>query len=144
MYTPGPEAGNDLKILRPADEGEEYMDASTIDAILIPILKQRRCDGTSVFDAFDNEYRVPDEIVVICVDCSESMRKVIASSSSKADNADDICISRNPDSTDSVAGDVWEQSNSDVESEDNETPPHMSLEILQSMFDLFLAVDRSH
>jgi hypothetical protein len=141
VYTPGPEAGNDLKVLRPADGGEEYMDVSTIDAILIPILEQRRRDGTSVFDAFDNEYRVPDEIVVICVDCSGSMRKDIASSSSKTDDADDICISRNPDSTDLVAGDVWEQSNSEVESADNETPPHMSLDILQSMFDLFLAVD---
>jgi hypothetical protein len=69
------EAGRDILTFRPL-VGEEAIDVSIITQQLVPILKRRKADGTSVFEAYGDQHRQvknPDEILVICVDLSKSM-----------------------------------------------------------------------
>ncbi len=53
------------------------VDVSIITQLLVPILEQREADGTAIFDAFgtglERKFRAPDEIIMLCVDCSASM-----------------------------------------------------------------------
>jgi hypothetical protein len=69
--------GKDITIFRPASGGEESVDVSIITQLLVPILQQRQSEGTSIFDAYggagQRKHREPDEIIMVCVDCSMSM-----------------------------------------------------------------------
>ncbi|KAH8659259.1 hypothetical protein BGZ60DRAFT_544304 [Tricladium varicosporioides] len=69
--------GRDIAIFRPADGGEEHVDVSIITQLLVPILARRQVDGTAAFEAFGDctqrKYVTPDEIIMLCVDCSKSM-----------------------------------------------------------------------
>ncbi|OCL07298.1 hypothetical protein AOQ84DRAFT_342003 [Glonium stellatum] len=70
--------GKDIAIFRPTRGGEEHVDVSIITQLLIPILERRNADGTAIFDAFGDQNRQlkdPDEIIMLCVDCSGSMRE---------------------------------------------------------------------
>ncbi|KAF4633485.1 hypothetical protein G7Y89_g4628 [Cudoniella acicularis] len=75
---PCADPGKDIAIFRPTDGGEENVDVSIITQLLVPILEKRESDGTAVFDAFGDNFqrksRTPDEIIMLCVDCSASMR----------------------------------------------------------------------
>jgi hypothetical protein len=57
--------------------GEETIDVAIITQLLVPILEQREADGTAIFDAFgagfQRKFKAPDEIIMVCVDCSSSM-----------------------------------------------------------------------
>lgn len=69
--------GKDIAIFRPTDGGEEQVDVSIITQLLVPILAGRQADGTAVFEAFGDctqrKSVTPDEIIMLCVDCSKSM-----------------------------------------------------------------------
>lgn len=68
-------AGRDMLMFRPMS-GEETVDVSIITQSLVPILARRHADGTAVFEAYGNHHRQvkdPDEVIVVCVDLSESM-----------------------------------------------------------------------
>jgi len=67
----------DIAIFRPTRGGEHLVDVSIITQLLEPIMKGREADGTSVLDSFGGsqtrKFGVPDEILMLCVDCSASM-----------------------------------------------------------------------
>lgn len=69
--------GRDIAIFRATRGGEHLVDVSIITQLLEPILKEHEADGTSVFDSFGGsqtrKFGVPDEILILCVDCSASM-----------------------------------------------------------------------
>lgn len=70
------EPGKDITIFRPTSSGEENVDVSIITQLLVPILEQRQSDGTAIFDSFGNgirQFKAPDEVLVVVVDCSNSM-----------------------------------------------------------------------
>ena len=73
------EAGRDILMFRPGCvEEEEAVDVSIITQLLEPILAQRNADGTLVFEAYGANHRTmttPDELTMICVDVSSSMRE---------------------------------------------------------------------
>ncbi|KAF1833256.1 hypothetical protein BDW02DRAFT_599244 [Decorospora gaudefroyi] len=73
------EAGKDTLIFRPiSTTEEENVDVSIITQLLEPILTQRKADGTIVFEAYGDHHRkltAPNEIIMICVDLSSSMRE---------------------------------------------------------------------
>ncbi|KAH7330116.1 hypothetical protein BKA65DRAFT_51346 [Rhexocercosporidium sp. MPI-PUGE-AT-0058] len=69
--------GKDISIFRPTSGGEETIDVSIVTQLLVPILAIREADGTAIFDAFGDsirrKFKEPDEIIMVCVDCSSSM-----------------------------------------------------------------------
>lgn len=70
--------GNDIIQFRPTngDDIEESVDVSIITQLLVPILEQRKADGTAVFEGFGDRHRQlkdPDEVVMLVIDCSSSM-----------------------------------------------------------------------
>ncbi|KAI4677039.1 hypothetical protein J4E81_010999 [Alternaria sp. BMP 2799] len=72
------EAGRDILLFRPGcAEEEEAVDVSIITQLLEPILTQRKADGTIVFESYGDNHRMmtaPDEVTMICVDLSASMK----------------------------------------------------------------------
>jgi hypothetical protein len=67
----------DFTIFRPTRDGEHTMDVSEVTQKLVPILRRRENDGTDIFDAFGEQRRqhmIPNEVIMICVDCSSSMK----------------------------------------------------------------------
>ncbi|KAK8209080.1 hypothetical protein M8818_003775 [Zalaria obscura] len=70
------EPGHDTAIFRP-HHGEEVPDLAVIEQLLVPILERYEADGTAVFDAHGGaqvrRLEAPEEIVMFCVDCSQSM-----------------------------------------------------------------------
>ena len=74
---PCAQPGKDITIFRPTNGGEDNIDVAITTQLLVPILEQRESDGTSIFDAFGNglqrKFKAPDEIIIVCVDCSNSM-----------------------------------------------------------------------
>jgi hypothetical protein len=85
--------GKDIAIFRPTRGGEENVDVSIITQLLVPILKQRESEGTAIFDAFGDgfqrKFKAPDEIIMLCVDCSSSMRENSDFTEIKDDGIDD-------------------------------------------------------
>jgi hypothetical protein len=55
------------------------VDVAIITQLLAPILQKREADGTAIFDLFGTSQKrkagTPDEIIVFCVDCSNSMKQ---------------------------------------------------------------------
>jgi hypothetical protein len=74
---PCAQPGKDISIFRPTKGGEETIDVAIITQLLVPILEKREAEGTAIFDAFGDgfqrKFKTPDEIVMVCVDCSSSM-----------------------------------------------------------------------
>ncbi|KAG4437405.1 hypothetical protein IFR05_007130 [Cadophora sp. M221] len=74
---PCSQPGKDISIFRPTGGGEETIDVSIVTQLLVPILEAREADGTAIFDAFGDgirrKFKEPDEIIMVCVDCSSSM-----------------------------------------------------------------------
>ncbi|KIW06114.1 uncharacterized protein PV09_03281 [Verruconis gallopava] len=74
---PCSEPGKDFVIFRPTAGGDETIDIAIITKLLAPILEARRADGSAVFDApgdvTQRKIDMPDEILMVCVDCSASM-----------------------------------------------------------------------
>ena len=70
---------NSYLIFRPAGVGEEEIDVSIVTQLIAPILKQRREDGTWIFDLFaganQKKMREAGELIMFCVDCSKSMEE---------------------------------------------------------------------
>ncbi|PVH87391.1 hypothetical protein DL98DRAFT_448903 [Cadophora sp. DSE1049] len=75
--TPCSQPGRDISIFRPTNGGEETIDVSIVTQLLVPIIEAREADGTAIFDAFGDgirrKFKEPDEIIMVCVDCSSSM-----------------------------------------------------------------------
>ncbi|KAK3369954.1 hypothetical protein B0H63DRAFT_551902 [Podospora didyma] len=73
----GAEPGRDFLIYRPTKGGECAVDVSIITQLLEPIIAARVADGTAIFDGdfqtLTKRTDKPDEILMICVDCSASM-----------------------------------------------------------------------
>ena len=71
------EPGRDFIIFRPTKGGECDIDISIVAQLLEPIIAARVADGTALFDgdfyAAQRRSDKPDEILMICVDCSSSM-----------------------------------------------------------------------
>jgi hypothetical protein len=74
---PCAQPGQDISIFRPMKGGEETIDVAVVAQLLVPILEERESEGTAIFDAFGDgfqrKFKAPDEIVMVCVDCSNSM-----------------------------------------------------------------------
>jgi hypothetical protein len=73
---PCAQPGKDISIFRPTEGGEVSVDVSIITQLLVPILAQRESEGTSIFDAFGDgirQFKSPDEVIMVVVDCSHSM-----------------------------------------------------------------------
>jgi U-box domain len=74
---PCSQPGKDISIFRPTKGGEETIDVAIITQLLVPILEKREAEGTAIFDAcgdgFQRKFKIPDEIIMVCVDCSSSM-----------------------------------------------------------------------
>jgi len=106
-----------------AMRGKEKVDPSSINHVLIPILERRQHDGTSIFDGFAKAYqkkpREPDEIVRICVDCSQNMLKSVASTGSDYGDGHNVIIARKTHKADSDEGYISEQSRSDDQNDGN-------------------------
>lgn len=68
-----------VSIFRPTRGGEVSIDVSLITQLLEPILEQRTTDGSisldSLGEAEGKAINPPNEIIVLCVDCSTSMRR---------------------------------------------------------------------
>ena len=71
------EPGHDHAVFHPLTGTEDNVDVTIVSQMLEPILQAREKDGTNVFDLFSATYRqkeaLPTEMVVFCVDCSQSM-----------------------------------------------------------------------
>jgi U-box domain len=105
---PCAQPGKDISIFRPMKGGEETIDVAIITQLLVPILEQREADGTAIFDAFGDgfqrKFKAPDEIIMVCVDCSSSMSEnsdfmEIRDSDSEGDESDDSDMDTNDDSS---------------------------------------------
>lgn len=74
---PCSQPGKDISIFRPMKGEEETIDVAVITQLLVPILDMREAEGTAIFDSFGDgfqrKFRAPDEIIMVCVDCSSSM-----------------------------------------------------------------------
>jgi len=73
----GAEAGKTTSPFQPTQGGEIAIDPSIITQLLEPIPPQREQDGNSIFDGFGDIARQrvesPDEVLMICLDSSQSM-----------------------------------------------------------------------
>jgi ubiquitin-protein ligase/uncharacterized protein YegL len=71
--------GKDFLIFCPTRGGECTIDIAIVTQLLTPILASREADGSAVLDSIGDPMRrrveVPDELLMICVDCSTSMRE---------------------------------------------------------------------
>jgi predicted transcriptional regulator len=69
--------GRDFEIYRPTRGGDTHIDPAIVTQLLAPILAARQADGSAVFDApgdvTQRKIETPDEILMVCVDCSASM-----------------------------------------------------------------------
>jgi len=71
--------GKDFRIFCPTRGGECTIDIAIVAQLLKPILASREADGSAVLDSIGDPIRrrieIPDELLMICVDCSTSMRE---------------------------------------------------------------------
>ncbi|KAK3291654.1 uncharacterized protein B0H64DRAFT_409684 [Chaetomium fimeti] len=88
--------GRDFIIFRPTKGGECEIDISIVAQLLEPIIATRVADGTAIFDgefyAAQRRSDKPDEILMICVDCSSSMSEsagFVDTTTSHDDDEDD-------------------------------------------------------
>ncbi|KAE9993630.1 hypothetical protein EG327_004151 [Venturia inaequalis] len=69
--------GRDFLIFRPTRGGEMTVDPAIVAQLLSPIMALREADGSAILDAIgdpaEQKLEIPDEILMICVDCSASM-----------------------------------------------------------------------
>ena len=69
--------GSDFMIHRPTQGGDKTIDPAVVTQLIAPILRLRAADGTAVLDApgdaAQRKIESPDEILMVCVDCSASM-----------------------------------------------------------------------
>ena len=69
--------GSDFMIYRPTRGGDTTIDPALVTQLIAPILAAREADGTAVFDGpgdvASRKIETPDEILMVCVDCSASM-----------------------------------------------------------------------
>jgi hypothetical protein len=69
--------GQDFLLFRPTRGGEVAVDVAIVAQLLSPILAAREADGSAILDALgdptERKLEVPDEILMICVDCSASI-----------------------------------------------------------------------
>lgn len=69
--------GQDFLIFRPTRGGEMAIDLAIVAQLLSPILALREADGSAILDAIgdltERKLEIPEEILMICVDCSASM-----------------------------------------------------------------------
>ncbi|KAM3414997.1 hypothetical protein BST61_g10134 [Cercospora zeina] len=69
--------GDSNLVFRPS-QGETTMNATVVEQLIAPIIKQYESDGSAVFDSFGGavlrRLQAPDEILFFCVDTSASMR----------------------------------------------------------------------
>jgi hypothetical protein len=69
----------DISIFRPVGGTEEAVDVNIVAQLIEPIIRAREQDGTTIFELFSESLRFknlkPTELLMFCVDCSESMRK---------------------------------------------------------------------
>jgi len=74
---PCAQPGKDISIFHPTRGGEETIDVAVVTQLLVPILEEREAEGTAIFDAFGDgfqrKFKAPDEIIMVCIDCSSSM-----------------------------------------------------------------------
>lgn len=84
--------GQDFMTFRPTRGGECDVDTSIVAQLLEPIIAARIADGTAIFDgefyAAQRRSDKPDEILMICVDCSSSMSESAGFVDAEADNDD--------------------------------------------------------
>jgi len=103
--------GKDISIFRPTSGGEVAVDVSIITQLLVPILERRECDGTAIFDAFgtglERKFNAPDEIIILCVDCSASMGEDTDFAEIREDDydSDESTVSETWSDLNSAAGD---------------------------------------
>ncbi|KAH6842417.1 hypothetical protein B0I37DRAFT_417599 [Chaetomium sp. MPI-CAGE-AT-0009] len=87
------EPGRDFVIFRPTKGGECDIDISIVAQLLEPIIATRVADGTAIFDgefyAAQRRSDKPDEILMICVDCSSSMSQSAGFVDTKPSHGDD-------------------------------------------------------
>jgi ubiquitin-protein ligase len=64
-------------IFRPTKGGDTTIDIAVVEQLLKPIIESREADGTAILDSLGHNVKrmvhTPDEILMICVDCSQSM-----------------------------------------------------------------------
>jgi ubiquitin-protein ligase len=69
----------DISIFRPSGGTEEAVDVNIVAQLIEPIIRAREQDGTTIFELFSESLRFktlkPTELLMFCVDCSESMSK---------------------------------------------------------------------
>lgn len=69
--------GRDFLIFRPTRGGEMTIDPAIVAQLLSPIMALREADGSAILDAIgdpaEQKLEIPEEILMICVDCSASM-----------------------------------------------------------------------
>lgn len=69
--------GSDFMIYRPTRGGDTTIDPAVVTQLIAPILTTRQADGSAVFDApgdvTQRKIETPDEILMVCIDCSASM-----------------------------------------------------------------------
>lgn len=69
--------GQDFMLYRPTRGGDSTIDPAIVTQLIAPILASRQADGSGVFDApgdvAQRKIETPDEILMVCVDCSASM-----------------------------------------------------------------------
>ena len=87
------EPGHDHAVFHPLTGTEVNVDVAIVSQMLEPILQAREKDGTNVFDLFSATYRrkqnLPTELVVFCVDCSQSMNSTSEFIDDHEDDDDD-------------------------------------------------------
>jgi ubiquitin-protein ligase/uncharacterized protein YegL len=106
--------GRDFIIFRPTKGGECDIDISIVAQLLEPIIAARVADGTAIFDgdfyAAQRRSDKPDEILMICVDCSSSMSQSAGFIDTKAahggDEDDDDDTGQSRSETDDLLDDI--------------------------------------
>ncbi|KAF8464899.1 hypothetical protein BDZ91DRAFT_729114 [Kalaharituber pfeilii] len=93
----------DVSIFRPTRGGEIAIDVSLVDQKLAPILQKRTVDGTIALDSLGEAeakaQKSPEEVIVLCVDCSTSMDKPAGFEGVNEDDDSDIDTVQSDDDT---------------------------------------------
>ncbi|KAJ4503131.1 hypothetical protein HRR77_008557 [Exophiala dermatitidis] len=78
-HAPCARPGREHAVFHPLSGLEENIDVTIVMQQLGPIIEGRKQDGTNVFDLFSATYRrketFPTEMLMFCVDCSQSMNR---------------------------------------------------------------------
>ncbi|QDS73995.1 hypothetical protein FKW77_008649 [Venturia effusa] len=86
--------GKDFLIFRPTRGGEVAIDPAIVAQLLVPILGLREADGSAILDAIgdptERRLEIPEEILMVCVDCSASMGDPTGFYDVSVDDEDDV------------------------------------------------------